>query len=68
MKALLVHGGWDGHEPTQIAAIVEKTLKREGFRVELSDTLEVLADGDRLAGLDLIVPHWTMGSFEAPQQ
>ena len=67
MKALVVYGGWDGHEPTQIAAIVERTLKAEGFQVELSDALEVLADAEKLAGLDLIVPHWTMGQISGEQ-
>ncbi|HUU58977.1 MAG TPA: ThuA domain-containing protein [Phycisphaerae bacterium] len=67
MKALVVYGGWDGHEPKQISEIVHKTLKADGFDVELSDTLEVFTDEKKLAALDLIVPHWTMGQITGEQ-
>lgn len=63
-KALIVWGGWDGHEPEQVAAIFERILKEEQFEVEVSDTLEAYADAEKLLGLDLIVPLWTMGQIE----
>ena len=63
-KALIVWGGWDGHEPEQVAAIFERILKEEQFEVEVSNTLEAYADADKLLGLDLIVPLWTMGHIE----
>ncbi|MBY0204966.1 ThuA domain-containing protein [Paenibacillus cucumis (ex Kampfer et al. 2016)] len=63
-KALIVWGGWDGHEPEQVAAIFERILKEEHFEVEVSDTLESYADAEKLLGLDLIVPLWTMGQIE----
>lgn len=63
-KALIVWGGWDGHEPEQVAAIFERILKEEQFEVEVSDTLESYADAEKLLGLDLIVPLWTMGQIE----
>ena len=63
-KALIVWGGWDGHEPEQVAAIFERILKEEKFEVEVSDTLESYADAEKLLGLDLIVPLWTMGQIE----
>lgn len=63
-KALIVWGGWDGHEPEQVAAIFERILKEEQFEVEVSDTLDAYADADKLLGLDLIVPLWTMGQIE----
>ncbi|MBM6388067.1 MAG: ThuA domain-containing protein [Paenibacillus sp.] len=63
-KALIVWGGWDGHEPEQVAAIFERILKEEQFEVEISNTLEAYADADKLLGLDLIVPLWTMGQIE----
>ena len=31
-KALIVWGGWDGHEPKQVGAIVERELKTKGFK------------------------------------
>lgn len=63
-KALIVWGGWDGHEPEQVAAIFERILKEEQFEVEVSDTLEAYADAEKLLGLDLIIPLWTMGQIE----
>lgn len=63
-KALIVWGGWDGHEPEQVATIFERILKEEQFEVEVSDTLESYADAEKLLGLDLIVPLWTMGQIE----
>jgi len=63
-KALIVWGGWDGHEPKQVADIFRGVLESEGFAVEVSDTLESFADGARLKELDLIVPVWTMGRIE----
>lgn len=62
-KALIVWGGWDGHEPEQVANIFANILKQEQFEVEVSDTLEAFADADKLMGLDLIVPVWTMGEI-----
>jgi type 1 glutamine amidotransferase len=63
-RALVVWGGWLGHEPEQVAAIFQEVLASDGFEVEVSDTLESFADADKLAALDLIVPVWTMGQIE----
>lgn len=62
-KALIVWGGWDGHEPEQVAAIFAAILRQEQFEVEVSNTLEAFADAEKLMGLDLIVPVWTMGEI-----
>jgi uncharacterized protein len=62
-KALIVWGGWDGHEPEQVAHIYKGILEEENFEVEVSDTLESYADPEKLKALDLIVPHWTMGEI-----
>jgi len=66
-KALIVWGGWDGHEPKQVAAIFKRQLTRRGFEVEVADTLDVFCDGRKLAKLDLIVPQWTMGEITRAQ-
>ncbi|RKN80475.1 ThuA domain-containing protein [Paenibacillus ginsengarvi] len=63
-KALIVWGGWLGHEPEQVAAIFRDVLEEEGFAVEVSDTLQAFSDAEKLKGLDLIVPVWTMGQIE----
>jgi type 1 glutamine amidotransferase len=66
-RALIVHGGWDGHEPAAFADHYATVLRSEGFEVQLSDTLDALADGAALQRLSLIVPIWTMGTI-APAQ
>jgi len=66
-KALIVFGGWEGHQPKETAELIAGDLKKEGFEVELSDTLDVFKDGERLKTLSLIVPHWTMGEIGGDQ-
>jgi type 1 glutamine amidotransferase len=63
-KALIVFGGWDGHAPKQVADMFRDLLQAEGFSVDVSDTLASLTN---LSGVDLIVPHWTMGSITDEQ-
>jgi len=63
MKALIVQGGWPGHEPKETADIMEAELKKRGLDVEMSDSVDSLGDAARLKELDLIVPHWTMGEI-----
>jgi len=63
-KALLVKGGWDGHQPNEVTEVFEGMLKDEGFETKISDNLEVFGDLEYLKSLDLIVPTWTMGSIE----
>jgi type 1 glutamine amidotransferase len=66
-KALIVWGGWLGHEPEQVAQVFKRTLKNEGFSVEVSDTLEAFEDAEKLKALHLIVPIWTMGEISREQ-
>ncbi|HOK53054.1 MAG TPA: ThuA domain-containing protein [Armatimonadota bacterium] len=66
-SALIVWGGWDGHEPQQVAEILGGALQENGFDVEISDTLDSFRDQAKLEALDLIVPIWTMGTI-APEQ
>lgn len=63
-KALIVWGGWDGHQPKEVAEIFRGILVGENFTVEVSDTLESFADAEKLKSLDLIIPIWTMGKIE----
>jgi type 1 glutamine amidotransferase len=66
-RALIVHGGWDGHDPLGFADHYAEVLRGEGFEVDVSDTLDALRDGDALKRLSLVVPIWTMGTI-APEQ
>jgi uncharacterized protein len=67
-KALIVWGGWEGHEPRQCAEIFVPILREAGFDVELSHTLDSFLDRDKLNALSLIVPVWTMGTLSEEQE
>lgn len=66
--ALIVWGGWDGHEPRACAEFFRDQLSAHGFRVTLADTLAAFDDAAALAGFSLIVPMWTMGTLTAAQE
>lgn len=66
-SALIVWGGWDGHEPENVANLFALILSGEGFDVEVSTTLDSFLDAERLRSLHLIVPVWTMGRISAEQ-
>lgn len=66
--ALIVQGGWDGHEPGPVSARFARLLAHSGFEVNVSDTLDALLDYDYLRSLDLIVPVWTMGEITREQE
>jgi uncharacterized protein len=66
-RALIVQGGWDGHEPVPVSQRFARLLKSKGFDVEVSDTLDAFLDVAKLKALDLIVPVWTMGTITREQ-
>ena len=47
-RALLVAGGWEGHQPHECAALFAGVLRDDGFQVTVSDTLDVYLDADLL--------------------
>lgn len=62
-EALIVWGGWNGHEPEQGANIVKGMLEEEGFKVYVENTTEAFAD-PAIAEMSLIVPIYTMSKIE----
>ena len=67
-KALMVWGGWPGHEPKQCVDIFAPFLEEEGYDVEISDTLDSYLDEAKMKALDLIVPAWTQGTITKEQE
>ena len=67
-KAIMVWGGWEGHEPKQCVDIFAPILEEDGFAVTISDTLDTYKDRDLMAEQDLVVPAWTMGQIEGEQE
>ena len=67
-SALVVWGGWDGHEPKACVDRFIPVLREQGFAVEVSDTLKAFDDAAKLQALSLVVPCWTMGEITADQE
>ena len=67
-SALMVAGGWEGHEPQRCAERFAAVLRGDGFAVEIATTLDVYLDAEKLRGLDLIVPIWTMSTITKEQE
>ena len=65
-RALLLHGGWEGHDPDRVADYAERHLLG-GFEVVRSSDLAVLR-ADVLSGFDLLVPVWTFGEITEAQE
>jgi type 1 glutamine amidotransferase len=67
-RALIVWGGWVGHEPKQTAELFAAALKARDYRVDLETELDVFLDADRLANTDLIVPVYTQSTITREQE
>ncbi len=67
-KALMVVGGWEGHEPKQCSEIFAPILRSHGFDVEVSYSLDSYLDAEKMAALSLVVPTWTMGTITREQE
>jgi type 1 glutamine amidotransferase len=63
VEALVVRGGWDGHEPVACTDLFIPSL--EDFNVTIADSLSVYED---LPPLDLIVQCWTGGRLTPAQE
>jgi len=64
-KALIFHGGWDGHEPDKVANIFKDILIESGYEVIMSNKLKILHDTALLNSMSLIVPCWTSGEIKS---
>ncbi|HEX5498496.1 MAG TPA: ThuA domain-containing protein [Thermomicrobiales bacterium] len=66
-SALIVAGGWEGHEPRQCADLFAGVLRNEGFDVEVTGSLDHFA-APALKTLDLIVPIYTQSTITPEQE
>lgn len=67
-KALMVWGGWDGHEPQQSIEVFAPFLQNNGYQLEISASMDSYLDADLMRELSLIVPCWTMGTITNEQE
>ena len=62
-KAIIVAGGWPGHEPDKLSVRFKKMLENEDFEVNIHNELEVYGDKEYLMQQNLIIPMWTQGEL-----
>ena len=62
-SALIVYGGWAGHDPEECAAIYRRWLHEDGFSVRMATETSAFADPS-IHDLSLIVPIFTMSKIE----
>lgn len=67
-SALMIYGGWDGHQPEACVMRLAPYLESIGFNVTLADDLAIFDEPEFLHAQDLIVPCWTMGVLSESQE
>ena len=55
-KALILCGGWDGHQPAQVSERFKKFLESGDFEVTIEENVQVIKDLELLQTLDLFIP------------
>ena len=65
--ALMVHGGWDGHEPKLTSDRFAAFLRGQGFTVIQSSTLDSYLDATLMGSLSLVVQTVTCGTLSKEQ-
>jgi len=63
-RALVVRGGWLGHQPVEATDLFVPHLRANGFEVDLHDSPKPYADAQYMAGVDLVVQCMTMSTIE----
>ncbi|HOK56153.1 MAG TPA: ThuA domain-containing protein [bacterium] len=66
-KVIFVWGGWEGHQPKETTEIFAEIMKREGYDVEVYNTLDIFLDKQKMGSVNLIVITWTMGKITSEQ-
>ena len=62
-SALVVRGGWDGHQPVEATELFLPHLRAHGYEVRVEESNEVYADAGYMAGVDLVVQCMTMSTI-----
>jgi len=63
-NALVVRGGWEGHQPVEATELFIPFLKDNDFSVRVEESPSVYASASYLATVDLIVQCVTMSTIE----
>nr|WSZ19626.1 ThuA domain-containing protein [Streptomyces canus] len=66
-KALVVRGGWEGHQPVKATELFLPFLESSGYDVGIEESTDVYADSAEMAATDLVVQCVTMSEITAEQ-
>lgn len=66
-RALIVRGGWQGHDPEGTTELFLPFLRANGFAVEVEESPSVYANPKLMAEIDLIVQCMTMAEISAAE-
>lgn len=66
-RALILWGGWEGHQPEAVATLFAEVLREKGFAVNVSPSLDALLDADVTRDLSLVVPIHTASEITQAQ-
>jgi len=62
-RALIVRGGWAGHQPVETTDLFVPFLEQNGYDVRIEESPEIYADAAAMAETDLIVQSVTMSEI-----
>jgi type 1 glutamine amidotransferase len=65
-KAMIVWGGWPGHDPDLCASMIRGWLAAEGFEVRIERETSAFLD-PTIKEMSLIIPIYTMAKIEKPE-
>jgi uncharacterized protein len=66
-RALILWGGWEGHQPEAVATLFAEVLRKKGFDVNVSPSLDALLDADVTRDLSLVIPIHTASEITQAQ-
>ncbi|MDX3224327.1 ThuA domain-containing protein [Streptomyces sp. ME19-01-6] len=66
-KALVVRGGWEGHQPVEATKLFIPFLERSGYEVRVEESTQVYADATTMSDTDLVVQCVTMSEISADE-
>jgi uncharacterized protein len=65
--ALVVRGGWSGHQPMETTELFIPFLEEHQFSVRVEESPQIYADGDYMPTVDLIVQSMSISTIEMKQ-
>ncbi|WMD07036.1 ThuA domain-containing protein [Streptomyces sp. FXY-T5] len=66
-RALVVRGGWEGHQPVEATELFLPFLRDNGYTVRVEESTEIYADATEMARTDLVVQCVTMSEITRDQ-